>query len=220
MSMTLYQSDLSPFAARVRIQARVKGIADLAIEKPPGGTGSATFKAINPTGKIPALVVDGRTLAESQVICDYLEDRFPTPSLWPADSFARAEAALLIRVTDLYVCAPMFQTTSHASRKTRDQAFVDARLEELKSGLGYVVEYRSRSSAAGDRYLIGNALTLADAALAPALFFVVNFASPVFGRDDLLPPSLQVYWDGIQSDPFIGPALTEMMAALRAVRGG
>lgn len=220
MSMTLYQSDLSPFAARVRIQARVKGLAELTIAKPPGGTGSAEFKALNPTGKIPALIVDGAVLAESQVICDYLEDRFPTPPLWPADPLARAEARLLARVTDLYVCGPMFQTTGHASRKTRDQAFVDARLAELQTGLGYIVAYRAGSRSAGTRYLIGDTLTLADAALAPALFFVINFAAPVFQRNDLLPAALQGYWDGIQSDPFIGPALGEMTAALRAVRGG
>jgi glutathione S-transferase len=220
MSITLYQSDLSPFAARVRIQARVKGLTDLVIAKPPGGTGSAEFKALNPTGKIPALVVDGAVLAESQVICDYLEDRHPTPALWPSDPLARAEARLLARVTDLYVCGPMFQTTGHASRKTRDQSFVDARLAELQTGLGYIVAYRGKSRAAGARYLIGETLTLADAALAPALFFVVNFAAPVFQRTDLLPAGLEPYWNGIKDDPFVGPALDEMMAALQSVRGG
>ena len=131
MSMTLYQGDLSPFAARVRIQIRAKGLGGITIDKAPGGTGSEACRQINPTGKIPVLVVDGVAIAESQTICDYLEDRFPLPSLWPTDLLARAQARLIARATDLYVCGPMFQTTAHASRKTRDQAFVDARLAEL-----------------------------------------------------------------------------------------
>ncbi|MGA1370709.1 MAG: glutathione S-transferase family protein [Pseudomonadales bacterium] len=217
--MTFYQSDLSPFAARVRIQMRAKGIEDIAIEKPPGGTGSTEFRALNPTGKIPVLVVDGVAIAESLTICDYLEDQFPSPSLWPTDLLARAQARTIARATDLYVCGPMFQTTGHASRKTRDQAFVDARLSELKSGLGYIDAWRGAAGATG-RYAVGDQLSLADASLAPALFFVVNFAARVFARDDLLSEAMSHYWHGIQQDACVAPTLAAMDAALTAARGG
>ncbi len=219
MSMTLYQSDLSPFAGRVRIQIRAKNIAGVAIEKAPGGTGSDEYKRINPTGKIPVLMADGVAIAESQTICDYLEERFPTPSLWPTDLLARAQARMISRATDLYVCGPMFQTTAHASRKTRDQAFVDARLIELKNGLVYIDAYRAKSDLATGRYAIGGALTLADAALAPALFFVNNFVATVFGRDDLMSDAMRGYWDGIQADLHVAPVLQDMGAALAGLRG-
>ena len=58
--MKLYNSNLSPFASRCRIQIYAKGL-DVAMADPPGGAGSAAYKAINPTGKVPALEVNGRS---------------------------------------------------------------------------------------------------------------------------------------------------------------
>ncbi len=218
MSLQLFQGDLSPFAARVRIQIRAKGVKDVEMSSAPGGTGSAQYQQLNPTGKIPALLVDGVVIAESQTICDYLEDRYPEPSMWPSDPLARAHARLITRYTDLYVCGPMFQTTAHASRKTRDQAFVDARLIELQKGLTYIDHCRAKSGLATGRYAIGESLTLADAALAPALFFVTNFVAPVFARDDLMTSGMTSYWEGITSDPHVSPVIAEMAAALAAAR--
>ena len=79
--MRLYSSKLSPWGQRVWMQIRLK---DLPIERlgaPGGSLKSPEFLAINPLGKVPALV-DGELLVpESDVICEYLEDKFPTPSL-------------------------------------------------------------------------------------------------------------------------------------------
>ena len=218
MSMQLFQGDLSPFAARVRIQLRAKDIRDVDLCAAPGGTGSEAFRQLNPTGKIPALQFGDVVIPESQTICDYLEDRYPTPPLWPQDLLARAQARLVTRFTDLYVCAPMFQTTGHASRKTRDQAFVDARLAEVQAGLAYIDHCRKRSGLATGRYAIGERLTLADAALAPALFFVTRFAAPVFARNDLMSAAMTDYWEGIQADLHVQPVLAEMATALAAVQ--
>ncbi len=218
MSLQLFQGDLSPFAARVRIQIRAKAISDVTLTGAPGGTGSEEYRQLNPTGKIPALLVDGVVIAESQTICDYLEERYPEPSMWPRELLARAQARLITRYTDLYVCGPMFQTTAHASRKTRDQAFVDARLTELQKGLGYIDHCRTKSGLATGRYAIGESLTLADAALAPALFFVTHFVAPVFARNDLMPAAMDAYWEGIQADLHVQPVMAEMAAALAAAR--
>ncbi len=78
--MKLYQTDLSPFASRCRIQIYAKGIEGIECCPPPGGISSDEYKTHNPTGKMPALEVDGHVLSESEVICEYLEDRYPN---WP-----------------------------------------------------------------------------------------------------------------------------------------
>jgi glutathione S-transferase len=43
---------------------------------------------------VPALDHDGRIVIESSLICEYLDDTFPDPSLIPADPFLRARMRL------------------------------------------------------------------------------------------------------------------------------
>jgi glutathione S-transferase len=49
---------------------------------------SAAYRAINPMGKVPALLHDGRVVTESAAICAYLADAFPEAGLAPADRSA------------------------------------------------------------------------------------------------------------------------------------
>ena len=56
----------------------------------------ADFMRRNPAGKVPILKIDGLTLAESAPICEYLEERYPEPSLLPKDTAARHEVRRLV----------------------------------------------------------------------------------------------------------------------------
>ena len=49
------------------------------------------YKALNPGGIVPCLLVDGRPLVESNLINEFLDERVPDPPLMPADPFARHE---------------------------------------------------------------------------------------------------------------------------------
>jgi glutathione S-transferase len=63
------------------------------------------FKAINPRGQVPALVDGDRVITESTVICEYLEDEYPTETkLRPADSYGRAEMRVWTKWVDEYFC--------------------------------------------------------------------------------------------------------------------
>ncbi len=48
------------------------------------------FLKINPTGLVPALVHDGKTLYESNVINEYIDAIFPNPPLVPKDAYGQA----------------------------------------------------------------------------------------------------------------------------------
>ena len=63
---------------------------------------SPEFLAMNPSGRVPTLVVDGRTLTENVAILSWLNDRFPGAGLLPpaADAFDRA-----LHTSDLAFCA-------------------------------------------------------------------------------------------------------------------
>jgi glutathione S-transferase len=54
----------------------------------------APYRAINPEGKVPALVIDGRPLTEVAAILFYLAKRFPEAALLPKDDF-EAEAQVI-----------------------------------------------------------------------------------------------------------------------------
>lgn len=67
------------------------------------------FLAISPMGKMPVLETEHGFLTETNVIAEYLEDRYPTPALYPQDAFARARVKQLIKITELYVETPAHQ---------------------------------------------------------------------------------------------------------------
>ena len=124
--MKLWQTFLSPFPTRVRLVLYAKGI-DIPFVEPPGihdGSGKGDYLKINPLGRVPTLELDdGRTLPESEVICEYLEDAFPTPTLRPADPWARAQVRLIARLCDFYLVfamVPLFTASGMpcASRST------------------------------------------------------------------------------------------------------
>ncbi len=212
MSLTLYHSTLSPFAARVRILAAAKGIK-LELAAPPGGLKSPDYLAINPLGKIPCLVVDDPThgkfvLPESETICEYLEDRFPAPTLRPADPQARAKTRLISRYTDIYVFAPLGQIFGQLNPATRDQEKLDRNIAALSVALAHI-----EPLIEGPVYAVQNRLTLADCTFAPVAALIEIFA-PILGAKTLLPDRLGRYLSAIEQDPHMAQALNDMRPAL------
>jgi len=219
--MKLYQSNLSPFASRCRIQIYAKGLDEIECCPPPGGMSSDEYKTHNPTGKMPALAVDGQVLGESEVICEYLEDRFPTPSLRPESALDRAHVRLLSRVADLYILDPLFELLPHMNPKERDQAVVDDNLALLKTNTAVWEDYLIRAGYSGGGYAVGESLTLADCAMVPTLFVLMNL-SPAFGLAEPLAatPRLAQYWTEIQKDESCSRVLTEMAEGFKQMMGG
>ena len=57
------------------------------------------FSALNPMHQVPVLVVDGKALAESLAILEWLDERVPEPALLPKEPWLRArtrQLALLV----------------------------------------------------------------------------------------------------------------------------
>ena len=205
--MKLYNSNLSPFASRVRAQIYAKGLS-VELVDPPGGPHSPEYANINPMEKIPALDDNGFHLPESATIMDYIEDRFPNPSLRPEDPKARATVRLLARIADLYILGALVPLFAQVNPKTRDEKVTDAALTDLAKALVNAERYLDQGN-----YAVGGRLSLADCTLAPALFFVEKLG-PAFGRSDLFPGKLKAYWAAIQRDPTIAKVLKEQDVAL------
>jgi glutathione S-transferase len=101
--MQLIGAMASPYVTRVVMFARIKGIDLPLVDAPGGSPRSEEYLALTPIGKIPSLEVDGRILAESEVVCEYLEDAYPkhvrhageSPSLiqrWEMEGWRRGGA--------------------------------------------------------------------------------------------------------------------------------
>jgi stringent starvation protein A len=93
--ITLYDADRCPYCARVRIALAEKGIEYDAVEIDLSDRPAWIYEK-NPLGKVPVLEEGAFLLPESEVINEYLEERYPEPPLWPADPGERSLARLLV----------------------------------------------------------------------------------------------------------------------------
>ena len=98
---TLFHLWLHPFSRKVRIVLSEKGLEfELQIEKV--WERRTEFLALNPAGDVPVLIEkDGTTLANSQVICEYLEEVYPEVNLLGHDPVQRAETRRLVSWFDV-----------------------------------------------------------------------------------------------------------------------
>lgn len=98
--MKLYGFFRSGTSHRLRIALNLKGLTyeQVAIDLRTEQHLSDGFKAINPQQLVPALDVEGTVLTQSPAIIEWLEERYPTPALLPADPLARARVRALAAI--------------------------------------------------------------------------------------------------------------------------
>ena len=209
--MKLYNMNLSNFASKSRIAMYEK---DLTVEMvdPPGGLGSADYKTVNPLGKVPALDIGGQLIAESEIINEYLEDKYPEKPLLPRDAEGRARVRSFTRFHDLYLEPPLRALFPKLFGQQLDDTFIQEKVAEVNNRLDQLEAMLSEPWAAGEMF------TLADAALAPTLFFMTNFL-PQFGSKGPLEgrPKLAAWWGRVQERPSAKKVLGEQLAALQAM---
>lgn len=96
---TIIGSPVSPFVRKVLVVCALKGI-EIEIDPIVAFFANNTFEEISPVRRIPVYRDERVTLCDSSVICQYLEDRYPSPSVYPADIAQRAEARWLEEYAD------------------------------------------------------------------------------------------------------------------------
>jgi glutathione S-transferase/RNA polymerase-associated protein len=100
----LYDHPLSPYAQKVRIALREKGVAFEAVL--PGGLGAGgvagEFLAASPRAEVPALIDGDVAVFDSTVILEYLEDSRPAPPLLPASAADRARVRMIEEIMDTH----------------------------------------------------------------------------------------------------------------------
>ena len=176
--ITLCGFTLSNYYNKVKLVLLEKGVP-LPEEKVPTRSTDEAVLAASPLGKIPFIRVDGDTLCESQVIVDYLEARFPTPALVPADPLAAAKVRELATFVDLHL--------ELVARELYAQAFFGGTVSE--STQERVRKQLVKNIAAFQRlarfspYLAGDSFTLADCSGWVSLPLVGMATKSVLGED-------------------------------------
>jgi glutathione S-transferase len=176
--ITLYGFALSNYYNKVKIVLLEKGIAFEEQRVHPTQPDAAMLER-SPAGKVPYIVADGVSLCESQVICDYLEARYPQPALVPADPMAAAKVRELCQFLDLHVelvgrelyGAAYFGGTISDSAKERVRKHLTRNLVALKRLI------KLSPYAAGDTF------SVADACAFGALPAVAGACKAVYGED-------------------------------------
>jgi glutathione S-transferase len=174
-------SYLSPYVRKVLVCLHVKGVA-YEIDPIIPFMGDERFSALSPLRRIPVLIDDAVTLSDSSVICQYLEDRWPAPALYPRDVADRARARWLeefadTRMGDVFIWRLFNQVAIRPFvwGEPTDTALVEKTLaEDVPQVLDYL-----EAQAPADGFLFGD-LSIADVAIA-CFFRNARFAR--FGID-------------------------------------
>jgi RNA polymerase-associated protein len=161
--MTLYSGSTCPYSHRCRIVLYEKDmdfeIIDVDMHNKPEEVAS-----ISPSGKVPVLVERDLVLTESNIINEYIDERFPHPQLMPPDPVMRARARLVLFnfEHDLFTHVNTLETTSS---KQADKA-----RQEIRDSLTQLTPILTRQ-----KYLMNDEFSMLDVALAPLLWRLEHY---------------------------------------------
>ncbi len=136
------------------------------LDLPSGEHKRPEYLAINPVGKVPALIDDGVIVHDSTIINEYLEDRFPAAKpLLPRDPVARATARKFEDYADAYLMPSLFKIffELRKSASERVQAQIDEGWNEARQHFAYLDK-----ELAGREYFAGE-YSLGDISFVPPL---------------------------------------------------
>jgi len=169
--MKLHNFFRSGTSHRLRIALNLKGLAYayVAVDLRKEAHLAPAFKALNPQGLVPALEVDGQVLIQSPAILEWLEERYPTPALLPADATGRARVRALAAIVGCDVHPINNRRVLEYLRHHLhcDEAAVQAWCATwITAGFDALEALLAADSSRGD-FCFGDAPTLADVYLVP-----------------------------------------------------
>lgn len=184
--MKLYSYWRSSAAYRVRIALGLKSLpyeyVAVDLLRDGGDQRRAEYLRLNPAGRVPTLVVEGRAIVQSMAILEWLEERFPAIPLLPSDAFQRARVRGLAQmiVSDIQPLQNLSVTEYLRNEGGWPPERVSAWLRRwVGAGLAAVEQSLQESaqvspSSAGS-FCVGDVPTLADVCLVPQCYAARRF---------------------------------------------
>ncbi|GBG13259.1 RNA polymerase-associated protein [Novimethylophilus kurashikiensis] len=155
--MTLYSGTTCPYSQRCRIVLFEKGmdfeVIDVDVSNKPDD-----LIELSPDGRLPVLVERDLRLDISNIINEYIDERFPHPQLMPADPVMRARARLFLHNFE----EQLFAHIADIEKETKNAAKARA---AIRDGLTMIAPIFTKQS-----YMLGEEFSMVDVAIAPLLW--------------------------------------------------
>jgi len=174
--LKLHCFDRSPYGWKARLVLAEKNVPYELVAPPQNKNEDPGFAKLNPFRLTPVLQLDdGRTIYESTVINEYLEEKYPSTPMLPKDAYERARVRMIEDTTDQYVgpssrkftLAQFEYTPPFLVRKPANQVDHKA-LEEAKIEIRTHLA-RLEQELSGRKFFGGEIFSVADAALVAPL---------------------------------------------------
>jgi len=165
--MTLYSGTTCPFSQRCRVVLFEKGmdfqIIDVDLFNKP-----EDLAVMNPYNRVPVLVERDLILYESNIINEYIDERFPHPQLMPADPVMRARARLFLFRFEQELFTHV-QSLEHGTVKQQEKARL-----VIKENLTQIAPIFIKQ-----KYMLGEEFSMLDVAVAPLLWRLEHYQIPM-----------------------------------------
>lgn len=183
--MILYEHPLSPYAQKVKIALRQKGVGFELLR--PDGIGSGNvpdeFARGNPRGEVPLLIDGDLRIFDSTIMLDYIEERWPEPALMPSDPARRAHIRMIEEVMDTHYEAINWGLGEIKYFRRAEGEFAEMLLARAADQIRDLQAWLS-SRLGADDWFSGAAFGRADLSVAPFLNASEGFG---FGPDAASP---------------------------------
>jgi stringent starvation protein A len=164
--MILYSGTTCPFSQRCRFVLFEKGM-DFEIRDVDLFNKPEDINVMNPYGQVPILVERDLTLYESNIINEYIDERFPHPQLMPADPVQRARVRLML----LNLERELFQHVSVLEDRTEKNEKVKEKARTtIRDGLTLLAQQFTKT-----KYMLGEDFSMGDVAVAPLLWRLTHY---------------------------------------------
>jgi glutathione S-transferase len=215
MATTLYvgERNYSSWSLRPWLVLKWSGLpfndAFISLDQPGYGDGGiAQIRAVSPSGRVPALNVDGLAVWDSLAIAEWAADAAPEARLWPSDPAKRAQARAVTCEMHANFAALRRDLPMNIRRRCPVQEWAADTRGDLDRMEEIWTRFRNENRAAGP-YLFG-ARSIADAFLTPVATRLRTYSIPLGPvaaqyRDILLNDPAFLEWERLAHDEWRGP---------------
>jgi glutathione S-transferase len=211
----LYEHPASPYAQSVKIALREKGV-DFVTQPPNDPTKGApapAFKSANPRLEVPAFIDGDLSLFETPVILGYIEDKWPSPSLFPNDPAKRAEMRLTGHVVMTQYEAVLWALGEIRLFK-RAEGDLKVKIEKNAQQIANALQEWLTKRLGSSPYFSGSQFGYADLCVAPILNSSVNSGvGPAKGSP------LYEWLTRVKERESVRKTFEEAMAGIRSMAG-